>query len=68
MVGRAMAASTRGWTSDGPGPMSVRTGGWKDVAMRKPLNYRLAWKSEAPVYVFAVHAQFTVDALRFCNQ
>ncbi len=27
MVGRAMAASTRGCTSDGPGPMRVRSGG-----------------------------------------
>ena len=27
MVGRAMAASTRGETSEGPGPISVRWGG-----------------------------------------
>ena len=31
MVGRAMAASTRGWTSDGPGPMSTRRGGSNEV-------------------------------------
>jgi hypothetical protein len=29
-VGFAMAASTRGLMSDGPGPMRVRTGGAKD--------------------------------------
>jgi hypothetical protein len=31
MVGRLMAASTRGFTSEGPGPIRVRTGGWKDL-------------------------------------
>jgi hypothetical protein len=31
MVGRAMAVSTRGCTSEGPGPIKVRTGGLKDV-------------------------------------
>jgi len=31
MVGRAMAASTRGWTSDGPGPISMRRGGWNEA-------------------------------------
>src|SRR4030067_1491879 len=37
MVGRARAASTRGCTSDGPGPMSVRTGGLKEVMFIKSL-------------------------------
>jgi hypothetical protein len=31
MVGRASAESTRGWTSAGPGPIKVRTGGWNEV-------------------------------------
>src|SRR3569833_3371169 len=31
MVGRAIAASTRGCTSEGPGPSKVRTGGLNDL-------------------------------------
>src|SRR3954465_14174949 len=30
MAGWLMVVSTRGWISVGPGPMSVRCGGWKD--------------------------------------
>ena len=37
IVGRAMADRTRGLTSDGPGPISVRTGGWKEDVMLRPL-------------------------------
>jgi len=40
MVGRASASSTRGETSEGPGPMSVRRGGLKGdtvAAMIVPL-------------------------------
>ena len=33
MVGRAMALRIRGCTSEGPGPMSVRTGGIKEVTV-----------------------------------
>jgi hypothetical protein len=32
-----MAAVTRGFTSDGPGPMSVRSGGWNDLVMAELL-------------------------------
>ena len=31
MAGWLIVVSTRGWISVGPGPMSVRCGGWKDV-------------------------------------
>ena len=30
MAGWLMVVSTRGWISVGPGPISVRCGGWKD--------------------------------------
>lgn len=33
MQGRAMAPVTRGWTSEGPGPISVRTGGLNEVML-----------------------------------
>ena len=31
MAGWLMVVSTRGWISVGPGPMSVRWGGWNEV-------------------------------------
>ena len=30
MAGKLIAAITRGLISDGPGPISVRCGGWKE--------------------------------------
>ncbi len=38
MVGRDKASSTRGLTSEGPGPINTRCGGWNGViAMLFPL-------------------------------
>ena len=31
MVGLPIAENTRGWISEGPGPISWRCGGWKDL-------------------------------------
>lgn len=33
MQGRAIAPVTRGWTSEGPGPIRVRTGGLNEVML-----------------------------------
>src|SRR5690242_17264651 len=34
MAGWLIVVSTRGWISVGPGPISVRCGGWNDVILR----------------------------------
>src|SRR6185369_3797328 len=59
MVGRASADSTRGLTSDGPGPMRMRRGGWK-LCISTP-----CLRSSAKQPVVDAPAQSLVDPQHF---
>src|SRR6478735_352504 len=48
MAGWLIVVSTRGWISVGPGPISVRCGGWNEVILRvAAISFSFMAESEA---------------------